>query len=117
MQNGPGCDASTLLRAEQPGALCEGTIDKTPRWHRIEKLSISQIARGLGASRNTVEMYLISDVTRPEYGPRPKRFPAMGPWAAQLLELLTETTGATARCACATCAYATAAQPKKHEHP
>jgi predicted transcriptional regulator len=34
------------------------TIGKMRRWHRIEKLSISQIARRLGASRNTVKKYL-----------------------------------------------------------
>ena len=66
------------------------TIGKIRRWHRIEKLSISQIARRLGASRNTVKKYLKSEVTRPKYGPRPKRFPVMGPWAARLLELLSE---------------------------
>ncbi|HXX11806.1 MAG TPA: IS21 family transposase [Burkholderiales bacterium] len=70
--------------------LCVETIGKIRRWHRIEKLSISQIARRLGASRNTVKKYLKSDVTRPRYGPRPKRFPVMGPWAARLLELLSE---------------------------
>ena len=31
------------------------TIGKIRRWHRIDKLSISQIARRLGASRNTVK--------------------------------------------------------------
>jgi IS30 family transposase len=39
------------------------TIGKIRRWHRIEKLSISQIARRLGASRNTVKKYLKSNVT------------------------------------------------------
>jgi transposase len=69
------------------------TIGKIRRWHRIEKLSISQIARRLGASRNTVKKYLKSKVTAPKYAARPKRFPVMGPWAARLLELLSEDAG------------------------
>ena len=69
------------------------TIGKIRRWHRIDKLSISQIARRLGASRNTVKKYLKSNVTAPKYAPRPKRFPVMGPWAARLLELLREDAG------------------------
>ena len=69
------------------------TIGKIRRWHRIEKLSISQIARRLGASRNTVKKYLKSNVTTPKYAPRPKRFPVMGPWVTRLLELLREDAG------------------------
>ena len=69
------------------------TIGKIRRWHRIDKLSISQIARRLGASRNTVKKYLKSNVTSPKYTARPKRFPVMGPWAARLLELLREDAG------------------------
>jgi len=68
--------------------LCVETIGKIRRWHRIEKLSISQIARRLGASRNTVKKYLKSEVTAPKYKPRAKKFPVMGPWAARLLALL-----------------------------
>jgi len=63
--------------------LCVETIGKIRRWHRIEKLSISQIARRLGASRNTVKRYLKSNVTTPKYMARPKRFPVMGPWVAR----------------------------------
>ena len=69
------------------------TIGKIRRWHRIEKLSISQIARRLGTSRNTVKKYLKSNVTTAKYAPRPKRFPVIGPWAARLLELLREDAG------------------------
>jgi transposase len=69
------------------------TIGKIRRWHRIDKLSISQIAQRLGASRNTVKKYLNSNVTAPKYRARPKRFPVMGPWAARLLELLREDAG------------------------
>src|SRR5262244_3360210 len=79
-----------FLRAEQPGVLCVETIGKIRRWHRIDKLSISQIARRLGASRNTVKKYLKSNITEPKYRTRPKRFPVMDPWAARLLELLHE---------------------------
>jgi IS30 family transposase len=43
------------------------TIGKIRRWHRIEKLSISQIARRLGASRNTVKKYLKSNDITPKY--------------------------------------------------
>ena len=77
--------------------LCVETIGKIRRWHRIDRLSISQIARRLGASRNTVKKYLKSNVTAPKYGPRPKRFPVMGPWAARLLELLSEDAGKALR--------------------
>jgi transposase len=73
------------------------TIGKIRRWHRIDKLSISQIARRLGASRNTVKKYLKSNVITPKYAPRPKRFPVMGPWAARLLELLREDAGKPVR--------------------
>jgi transposase len=73
------------------------TIGKIRRWHRIDKLSISQIARRLGASRNTVKKYLKSNVTTPKYMARPKRFPVMGPWAARLLELLREDAGKPVR--------------------
>ena len=69
------------------------TIGKIRRWHRIDKLSISQIARRLGASRNTVKKYLKSNITAPRYATRPKRFPVLGPWAARLLELLHEDAG------------------------
>ena len=47
--------------------LCVETIGKIRRWRRIEKLSISQIARRLGASRNTVKKYLKSNVTESKY--------------------------------------------------
>ena len=73
------------------------TIGKIRRWHRIDKLSISQIARRLGASRNTVKKYLHSEVTAPKYGPRPKRYPVMGPWATRLLALLQEDAGKPVR--------------------
>jgi transposase len=73
------------------------TIGKIRRWHRIEKLSISQIARRLGASRNTVKKYLKSNATAPKYKARPKRFPVMGPWATRLLELLREDAGKSLR--------------------
>jgi len=73
------------------------TIGKIRRWHRIEKLSISQIARRLGASRNTVKKYLKGEVTAPKYRARPKRFPVMGPWVTRLLELLREDAGKPVR--------------------
>jgi transposase len=73
------------------------TIGKIRRWHRIEKLSISQIARRLGASRNTVKKYLKSNITAPKYAPRPKRFPVIGPWVTRLLELLREDAGKPVR--------------------
>jgi len=73
------------------------TIGKIRRWHRIEKLSISQIARRLGASRNTVKKYLKSNLTESKYRSRPKRFPVMGSWVARLLELLREDAGKPVR--------------------
>ncbi len=69
------------------------TIGKIRRWHRIEKLSISEIAKRLGASRNTVSKYLSSEVTRPRYKPRDKVYPVLGPWAVRLRALLAEDAG------------------------
>ena len=69
------------------------TIGKIRRWHRVDKLSISEIAKRLGASRNTVAKYLSSEVTKPRYKPREKRFPIMGPWASRLFDLLDEDAG------------------------
>lgn len=66
------------------------TIGKIRRWHRIEKLSISEIAKRLGASRNTVAKYLSGEVTRPRYKPREKVYPVMEPWAVRLVTLLGE---------------------------
>ena len=59
--------------------ICVETIGKIRRWHRVDKLSISEIARRLGASRNTVAKYLEGDVTRPKYKTRPKRSPVITP--------------------------------------
>lgn len=73
------------------------TIGKIRRWHRIDKLSISEIAKRLGASRNTVAKYLSSEVTKPRYKPCEKRFPIMGPWAARLVELPDEEAGKPAK--------------------
>jgi transposase len=73
------------------------TIGKIRRWHRIERLSIRQIARRLGASRNTIKKYLKSEVTRPRYKKREKRFPVIGPWTSRLALLLTQDYGKSAR--------------------
>jgi transcriptional regulator with XRE-family HTH domain len=70
--------------------ICVETIGKIRRWHRVDKLSISEIARRLGASRNTVAKYLEGDVTRPKYKTRPKRSPVMGAWAGMLEAMLLE---------------------------
>jgi transposase len=70
--------------------MCVETIGKIRRWHRVDKLSISAIAKRLGASRNTVAKYLASDDVVPKYKPRAKRFPVMGPWAARVLQLLEQ---------------------------
>lgn len=66
------------------------TVGKIRRWHRVDKLSISEIAKRLGASRNTIKKYLKGELTRPRYKPRPKRYPVMGAWASRLLALLEE---------------------------
>ena len=70
--------------------ICVETIGKIRRWHRVDKLSISEIARRLGASRNTIAKYLEGDVTRPKYKTRPKRSPVMGAWAEALEAMLVE---------------------------
>ena len=70
--------------------ICVETIGKIRRWRRVDKLSISEIARRLGASRNTVANYLEGDVTRPKYKTRPKRSPVMGAWAGVLEAMLLE---------------------------
>ena len=68
--------------------ICVETIGKIRRWHRVEKLSISKIARRLSASRNTIAKYLAGEVTEPKYKSRAKRAPVMGAWAAQLETML-----------------------------
>ena len=73
------------------------TIGKIRRWHRVEKLNISQIARRLGASRNTIKKYLKSEVTRPRYKKREKRYPVIGPWASRLALLLAQDQAKSAR--------------------
>ena len=70
--------------------ICVETIGKIRRWHRVDKLSISKIARRLSASRNTVATYLDSEVTRPKYKTRAKRAPVMGAWVVQLEAKLAE---------------------------
>lgn len=64
------------------------TVGKIRRWYRVEGRSISEIAKRLGASRNTVKKYLRSGVVMPRYKPRPKRAPVIGAWADRLQEWL-----------------------------
>ena len=64
------------------------TIGKIRRWHRVDKLSVSAIARRLSASRNTIAKYLEGEVTHPRYKTRPKRAPVLGAWVAKLEALL-----------------------------
>jgi transposase len=66
------------------------TIGKIRRWHRVDKLSISKIARRLSASRNTIAKYLEGEVTKPRYKTRPKRAPVMGAWVVRLEALLAQ---------------------------
>jgi transposase len=69
------------------------TIGKIRRWHRVDKLSISAIARRLSASRNTVAKYLEGEVTQPRYKTRPKRAPVMGTWVGKLEAMLAADAG------------------------
>jgi transposase len=68
--------------------ICVETIGKIRRWHRVDKLSISKIARRLSASRNTISKYLAGEVTRPKYKTRAKRAPVMGTWVEKLEAML-----------------------------
>ena len=70
--------------------ICVETIGKIRRWHRVDKLSISKIARRLSASRNTIAKYLDSEVTKPKYKTRAKRAPVMGAWVEKLEAMLAE---------------------------
>jgi len=70
--------------------ICVETIGKIRRWHRVDKLSISKIARRLSASRNTIAKYLEGEVTKPRYKTRAKRAPVMGTWVAKLEAMLAE---------------------------
>ena len=70
--------------------ICVETIGKIRRWHRVDKLSISEIARRLSASRNTIAKYLEGEVTQPRYKTRAKRAPVMGAWVAKLEAMLVE---------------------------
>lgn len=55
--------------------ICVETIGNIRRRHRVDKLSISKIAKRLSASRNTIAKYLHGDVTQPRYKQRPKHAP------------------------------------------
>jgi transposase len=68
--------------------ICVETIGKIRRWHRVDKLSISKIAKRLSASRNTIAKYLGGEVTQPRYKQRPKRAPVMGAWVEKLEAML-----------------------------
>jgi transposase len=68
--------------------ICVETIGKIRRWHRVDKLSISKIAKRLSASRNTIAKYLDGEVTKPRYKQRPKRAPVMGAWVGKLEAML-----------------------------
>ena len=70
--------------------ICVETIGKIRRWHRVDKLSVSQIARRLSASRNTIAKYLDGEITKPRYKKREKRAPVMGAWVVKLEALLAE---------------------------
>lgn len=69
------------------------TIGKIRRWHRVDKLSVSEIARRLSASRNTIAKYLDGELTKPRYKTRGKRAPVMGAWVVKLEALLSEDAG------------------------
>ena len=73
--------------------MCVETIGKIRRWHRVDKLSVSEIARRLSASRNTVAKYLEGELTKPRYKKRAKRAPVMGAWVARLEAMLTADAG------------------------
>ena len=73
--------------------MCVETIGKIRRWHRVDKLSISKLARRLSASRNTISKYLQGELTKPRYKKRAKRAPVMGAWVLKLEAML----GADAR--------------------
>lgn len=64
------------------------TIGKIRGWHRVDKLSISKIARRLSASRNTIAKYLQGELTKPRYKKRAKRAPVMGAWVVKLEAML-----------------------------
>jgi transposase len=68
--------------------ICVETIGKIRRWHRVDKLSVSKIAKRLSASRNTIAKYLDGEVTKPKYKTRAKRAPVMGAWVAKLEAML-----------------------------
>ena len=68
--------------------ICVETIGKIRRWHRVDKLSISEIAKRLSASRNTIAKYVAGEVTQPRYKQRPKRAPVLGVWVERLEAML-----------------------------
>jgi transposase len=73
--------------------ICVETIGKIRRWRRVDKLSVSEIARRLSASRNTVAKYLEGELTRPRYKKRAKRAPVMGAWVVKLEAMLVADAG------------------------
>ena len=63
--------------------ICVETIGKIRRGHRVNKLSVSEIARRLSASRDTIAKYLDSEITKPQNKTRAKRAPVMGAWVVK----------------------------------
>jgi transposase len=73
--------------------LCVETVGKIRRWYKVEGRSISEIARRLGASRNTIKKYVRNNLIEPQYKQRAKRYPVIGPWVSRLALLLAEDAG------------------------
>jgi transposase len=62
------------------------------RWHGREKLSIREISKRTGLSRNTIRKYVASGVTEPKYPPR-KSVSKLDPFAQMLASWLTRECG------------------------
>ena len=65
------------------------------RWHGREKLSIREISKRTGLSRNTIRKYVASGVTEPKYPPR-KSVSKLDPFA-QMLWAIAGAAEATPR--------------------
>ena len=83
--------------------ICVETIGKIRRWHRVDKLSISEIARRLGASRKLereMPMLLISslsDNTCAALQPGHKQVDPIGPLEVGIYSIGRRTNQGTAR--------------------
>src|SRR3954471_14503164 len=85
------------FKADGEGMLTVETIGRIRREHFLKGKTIKEIARDLGASRNTVRKVLRSGETSFEYEREVQPRPKLGRWTEELDELLASNAVKAAR--------------------